>query len=100
MAVLEKKPITLSEVKDIVKDLDERQNLKAYLKKFSSLTKDKAIKLKQELEKLNNLKIKEENIIKIIDFLPKDAEDLNKIFTEVTLTEAEINEILEIVKKY
>src|SRR3989344_4809351 len=98
--ILEKTPITLSEVKEIVKDLEEKQVLKDYLKKFTKLSKDKVVKLKEDLRKLNNLKIKEENIVKIVDFMPKDAEDINKIFTEVTLTEAEINAILEVVKKY
>ena len=100
MTILEKTPMTLAEVKEIVKDLEEKQPLKDYLKKFAKLSKEKATKLKEELVKLNNIKIKEENIVKIVDFLPKDAEDLNKIFTEVTLSEAEINEILEVVKKY
>ena len=41
-----------------------------------------------------------EYIIKVIDFLPEDASDVNKIFTEVSLDENEIKQITEIVKKH
>jgi len=44
--------------------------------------------------------LKEENFIKIADFLPVDAEDLNKICNETSLSEEEIQAILAIVKKY
>ena len=71
-----------------------------YLKAFTKLSKSDAIKCSAEIRALDNPKIKEENIISIIDFLPSDAEDLNKIFLEVTLTEEESNAILTIIKKY
>ncbi len=98
--ILKKEPLTFAEVQHIVKDIEEKQELKNYLKRFTQLSKEKALQLKEEIKKLNNLKIREENIVKIVDFLPRNAEELNKIFTEVNLAGAEINEILEIVKKY
>ena len=45
------------------------------------------------------LKIKNEHIVKIVDLMPEDASDLNKIFTDVSLTEDETNKILDIIKK-
>ena len=98
--ILEKKPVTMIDVKEIVKNLDEKQELKVYLKRFSKITKDKSEKLREEIQGLNNLKVKEEDIVKLIDFLPKDKEDVNKIFSDTNLTEEETNAILEIVKKY
>lgn len=100
MTIHSKKPLTLAEVKEIVKGLEEKQEIKDYLKRFASLSKEKAMKLKEEIISLNNMRIKEENVIKIVDFLPKDAEDVNKIFVDTGLTEEETNAILEIVKKY
>ncbi|MDO8460265.1 MAG: hypothetical protein Q7S74_04100 [Nanoarchaeota archaeon] len=98
--ILERHPQTLAEVQAIVLKLDEKQPLKDYLKKVTNLSKEKAEKLKQELKSLKNTKLREEYLVKIIDFLPKDSEDLNKIFSEAMLTEDEINPILEIVRKY
>ena len=97
--ILNRTPITLGEVKDHVKDL-ENDSLHAYLKSFAKLSKADSLKCLDEIKALNNLKIKGENAIKIVDFLPKDAEELNKIFLDLTLTEEETNAILEIVKKY
>jgi DNA-directed RNA polymerase subunit F len=100
MTIQSKQPVTLAEVKEIVAELEDKQELQAYLKRFTKLKKDKANTLKKEIESLKNPKIKKGTITKIIDFLPKNAEDLNKIFTEVSFNEEEIKAILEIVKKY
>lgn len=93
-------PVTLAEVQEIVGKLEEHDELKAYLKKFSKLKKDKSEKLKEDIRALDSIKIKEENIAKVSDFLPKTAEDVKKIFIDVNLTEEETNAILEITKKY
>ncbi|MCH7567808.1 MAG: hypothetical protein IIA87_00130 [Nanoarchaeota archaeon] len=98
--IINMKPLNLIEVKELVKDLDEKKELKEYLKKFVKLSKDKSDKLAEELRELGNVKIKEEYLVKIIEFLPKDTVDLNKIFHDISLDEKETNEILEIVKKY
>ena len=60
--------------------------MEAYIKKFGNLSKDKADKLKKDLLDLNSIKLNAEHIVKIIDFLPKDEEDLNKILNEVSLS--------------
>ena len=98
--ILQKTPVMMAEARDIVSKLEEGEGLKEYFKKFTKLSKDKAEKLKKELESLNNLKLREEHFIKIVDFLPKDAEELNKIFPDVGLTEEETNAILETTRKY
>ncbi len=98
--ILNMKPLNLAEVKELVDELDENKELKDYLKKFGKLNKEKSEKLEEELKKLENMKLKEEHLIKIADFLPRDAESLNKIFTDVTLDEKETKEILEIAGRY
>lgn len=98
--ILDMKPLTMAEVKEQVKDLEEKKELQDYLKKFTKLSKEKADALIEELRGLDNIKLKEEYVVKIVDFLPKDAENLNKIFSDISLDEKEINDILDIVKKY
>jgi DNA-directed RNA polymerase subunit F len=98
--ILNKKPLMLAEVKEYVADLEENKVMNDYLKSYTKLSKDKAITLAEEIKGLNNPKIKEEHIVKIVDLLPQDSEDLNKIFVEAVLTEEESNAILTIVKKY
>ena len=100
MIVLDKKPLSISEVKSQVSNLEEKKALEDYLKRFGNLKKDKAEKLAEDLRSLNNPKIKEDDIVKVIDFLPTQSEEVNKIFTDVSLSEDESNKIIEIVGKY
>ena len=100
MTILSKQPLALAEVKEIVDKLEEKEETKEYLKKFTQLSKDKAEKLKRDITDLNNVKINEEHAVKVVDFLPKEQEEINKIFVDVSLTEEETNAILEIVRKY
>ena len=100
--ILERQPLNLNEVQDLLKDTAENEKksqIEIYLKKFLKTTPEQAKKIKEELEKLDLLKLKNEHVVKIIDLLPVDASDLNKIFTDVSLTEDETNNILDIVKK-
>ena len=47
---------------------------------------------------LNLLKLKETDIVKIVDFLPQDSIELNKIVNESNLDQEEISKILSILK--
>lgn len=94
------KPISMIEAKKIVGAAKEDKETDVFLKKFIKLDAKKAEGIRKELENLGMIKLKEENIVKIIDLMPEDASDVNKIFSDVSLDENEINNILEIVKKY
>lgn len=94
------KPLTMAEVKEISEDVEEDKGIKDFIKKFTKLDAKTAIEMREEIEKLGILKVKDGEIVKIVDLMPEDATDLNKIFTEVSLDEEEIKKILEVVKKY
>ena len=98
--ILDQKPISLAEVKEYVKNTDENKQMTDYLRKFGKLSKDKADSLIKEIKAINNPKINEIGVIKIADILPQDAEELNRLFSEVNLTEEEANAILNVVKNY
>jgi len=97
--ILDRTPLNMNEVELIMKEIadsEKKQEMELFLKKFLKIKSGQAKKIKEELEKLDSIKIKREHIVKIIDVLPEDASDLNKIFTDVSLNEDEINKILEI----
>jgi len=99
--ILDRQPLNLNEVEKIlenISDSDKKEEMKIYLKKFLKTKLTRAEKIKEELEKADLLKLKREHIVKIVDLLPEDATDLNKIFTDVSLNEDETNKILEIIK--
>lgn len=99
--IKEKKPLCLYEVKDMTEDLKESEKvkeIKSYVKKFIKSDSKKSGKLKEELEKLGIIKLKEMDIVKIVDLLPENAVELNKIVTEASLDADETNKILETIK--
>ena len=99
--ILERTPLNLNEVEEIIKDspdTEKKEEITQFLKKFLKTKPEQEKKLKESLEKLDLLKIKREHIVKIIDLLPQDATDLNKIFVDVCLTEDETNKILDVIK--
>jgi len=100
MVIKEEKPLTLTEVHDLVQDNERGEEIKKFLKTFIKIDAKKAIEMKQELIDLDLIKLKENTIIKIIDFMPEDSIELNKILIDVSLDEEETNKILDVVKKY
>ena len=94
--------LDLGEVKKIIGSLDseKKKQLEGFIKKFSKIKQEKAEQLRKGLSELGLLKLKEEHIVKIIDILPEDAPDLNKIFIDISLNEDETNKILEVIKKH
>ncbi|HLC87321.1 MAG TPA: hypothetical protein VJH65_03550 [Candidatus Nanoarchaeia archaeon] len=99
--ILERTPLNMNEVQEILKnipDSEKKEQMDNFLKKFLNTKKEQAKKIKEGIEKLDLLKIKTEHIVKIVDMLPEDASDINKIFADVSLNEDETNKILEVVK--
>ena len=105
-------PLSLAETKELITEQEEtikeigEENERldlviSYMKKFSKLSIEKSNKMKEELKALDLMQLKKRHIIKIIDLLPADAEDLHKILMgdSVSLDREEIDKILDIVKK-
>lgn len=102
--ITDKQALSLIEVEEIVKTLPESEKIKelrSFIKKFNKIELEKAKELIKEIESLEVLKLKQEHIKKIVDMLPEDSAELNKILTsEVNLDTDETNKILETIKKY
>lgn len=98
--IKEQKALTMSEVVELAGDTEKETKLKAFIKQFIKVDVKRAEKMKEELIALDSIKLKEEHLVKIIDFTPEDAADLIKILPGVSLNQDEVTKILEIVKKY
>ena len=92
-------PLTLAEVIELTKDNESAEKIKSFAKRFTKKSGSDAEKIKEELEKLGLLKINQNHIVKIVDFSPKDASDLNKILPDISLDQDEIKKILDVIKK-
>lgn len=100
MTIKEEKPLTLAEVSELIKDSESSKEIKDFIKKFNAIKFENAIKLKEELNGLDLIKLKDYHIVKIIDFMPTDASEINKILPEISLDSEEMEKILNVVKKY
>jgi len=98
--------ITNAEAKEILKERKkeiefgyEQKNAYDYLKKFDKLTQKKTEELTKKLSEVK--KLRERQIIAILNILPKDKDDLRLILEKDynLLTEDDKNFILENVNK-
>lgn len=91
----------MAEIQEYLKEESDTEiELKKFIKKFIKIKPEKAKEMRGKIEDLELMKIKPEHITKIIDFMPSDIEDINKIFTDVSLNEDEAKKILDTIKEY
>jgi DNA-directed RNA polymerase subunit F len=104
--VLKEEPVPLVKAKELLKDVEEKtfeQKIAfEHAKKFSKITLQKAGELQKELSTLEMRKLKDEQIIKIIDMMPADVDELRVILAhaQVPYRDEELQQISDIVKKY
>ncbi len=96
----EERPITLAEVVALAGDSEKAEDIKKFIGKFNKMDIKKAEAMLGELKALDLIKLKDEHIVKIVDFVPKSASDLNKVIIEVSLDSDEVAKILEVTGKY
>jgi len=93
-------PLTLAEVSELMSKEEKQEKLRAFIKQFTKMPAKEARQMKEELKKLDLIKLKDKHIVKIVDFMPKDAADLTKIVSDVSFNQEEISKILDVVSKY
>jgi DNA-directed RNA polymerase subunit F len=107
MKVNETKPVSMTEAKEVLSSREKRKELSyeqklalEHLNKFTKLKSEEAKKLSEELSSV--LRMSQETLVQILNFLPKNPDELRMIFSreKFSLKEDETNKILEIIKKY
>lgn len=100
MAISEETPITLAEVVALSGESDKAVAIKKFIKNFNKMDVEKAREMKSALKELDLIKLKDDHIVKVVDFMPSDAAELNKVLIEVSLDGDEVTKILEVVKGF
>ena len=98
--IKEETPITMVEVAALAGDSDRGKAIKRFIKQFTKMPVEKAKEMKEELRALDLIRLKDIHIVKIVDFMPTDASELNKVLIEVSLDQEEVTKILDVVSKY
>jgi DNA-directed RNA polymerase subunit F len=78
----------------------EQKLTKEHTAEYKKLKIEKALKLKEDLKNLNNIKLKDDLIVKIIDILPASIDEL-KVVLQMSLipfNDEEIEKVFELVK--
>lgn len=88
-------PLSMPESIKYVKEPE----VKAFIKKFTDLNEKKAEELRKKLEDLNLIKLNEKHISKIIDLMPEEKEDVQKILPDSNLDDEEKDAILNTIKE-
>ena len=79
---------------------ESESKIKNFMEDFKKLDLEKAKSLRKKIEEMELLKVKDSHISKIIDLIPEDKENLNKIFTDVSLDEDESKQILDVIEEF
>jgi len=104
--IIEENPISLVGVKGILKgkkELSERElKVKEYIDVFGKLDKKKEAELRKKLNSLEISRLKDRHIVKIIDLLPEDVDDLKVLMSgePLSLKQEDIKKIVNVVKDF
>ncbi|MBI2043131.1 hypothetical protein HYT25_01965 [Candidatus Pacearchaeota archaeon] len=97
MTIRNNEPLSMAEVTEY---LDKDSEAMKFIKKFTKTTGKEAKEFRKKLESLDLMKMKSEHISKIIDIVPENHEDLNKIFVGTSLDEDESKRIFDTIKEF
>ena len=108
--LIQEAPISLSELKEKLSEIETRDKelsfrankVKDHLNKLVRLDKKSASELKEKLISLDVPRLKDRQIIKIIDLLPTELDEIRMIFSNETtsISPENMQQILNVVKEY
>ncbi len=107
--IVEETPMSMAEAKEEiakVKERDQTLSFRAnkceeYLNDFVSMGANEAAELRKKLLGLGITRLKEEHVVKIIDVLPKDADDVKVILGSATaISRKDMEQIAETVQQF
>lgn len=110
LKVIEETPLNIVEVKEMLKKIKERdqelnfraQKTAEYLDTINTIKPKQAKELKEKLDSLNIPRVKEIQIQKIIDVMPKTTEGVKTLFSglNIAITAENIKKIVDVVNGY
>jgi DNA-directed RNA polymerase subunit F len=98
--IIDEKPLTFAEIIKLVGTEEKAEEMKKFIGQFNKDKYEEAMKMKEELAALELLKLNEKSVINLVNFKPKDASDLNKVLVDISLSQEEVEKILNVTKNY
>lgn len=107
--LIEEIPVSIAEARAELEHIKERDGVlsfratkcEEYFNDFSSITKTKAAELHKKLASLGIARLKDEHIVKIVDILPKTADDVKVVFqgSAISISKKDMEEIASAVQE-
>ena len=108
--VVEEVPLNIVEVKEMlrkIKERDEELNFRAqktaeYLEAIHTIKPKQAKELKEKLEALEIPRVKEAQVQKIIDIMPKTTEGVKTVFSglNISVTAENVKKVATLINEY
>ena len=108
--VLEQRPVTITEVKDTLNKIQKRDEELTfrggktldYVNEVPTISMTKVKELKKKIKELEIPRLKDEQIVKIIDTMPESPEHLKIILTgfNVTIVKDNLKKITDLLDDY
>lgn len=108
--IVGKEPMSLAELKNVLSNIHKRDgepNFRVgktidYLNHFKPLSKTAAAELAKKLVDADIPRLKDEHIVKIVDLLPANVEEVKVILQgyALTVTKENMTKIVSVVKEY
>lgn len=107
--LISEKPVTFAELQDHLKQIEKRDKelsfrankTKEYLNTATKLKLKDAKELKKKLEDLGVLRLKEKQIVKLVNVLPQDLDSLKVVLgSESTASKEDLSKILAVLQEY
>jgi DNA-directed RNA polymerase subunit F len=108
--IIGKEPMSLAELKSALSNIQKRDgepNFRVgktidYLNHFKPLSKTAAAELTKKLLSADIPRLRDEHIVKIVDLLPSNVEEVKVILQgyALTVTKENMSKIVDIVKEY
>lgn len=105
---IEEVPLSLADVKDTLESINKRDKVLSpkgtkvldYISKITSLKLKETAEIRKKLAETGIERLKEKQISKILDIMPKDVDSLKAVFVgdNLTLRQEDLKKILECLK--
>lgn len=105
---LEEVPLSLTDVKESLDSINKRDKVLSqkgtkvldYISKITSIKPKEATEIRKKLFETGIERLKEKQIVKILDIMPKDVDSLKAVFVgdNLTLRQEDLKKILECLK--
>jgi len=91
----------MAEAQDYVKNSEVKDaETMSFIKNFVKLKGKDAVAIRGKIKELDLIQLGDSHIVKIIDLMPQTNEELNKILSDVSVSEDDIKKILDIIAEF